>query len=89
MSACMDLHLGRGTLRQCSNLDYHTRFVDSPVLNPTVLPLCSAGNGIEVDGCKALAEALKVNTSVTSVDVRSMLLCMTGEWCSMRVLLWT
>ena len=54
-----------------------------------MFPLCSAGNGIQDDGCKALAEALKVNTSVTSVDVSSMLLYMTGEWCGMRVLLWT
>ena len=54
-----------------------------------MFPLCSAGNKIQVDGCKALAEALKVNTSVTSVGVSGMLLYMTGEWCGMRVLLWT
>ena len=33
----------------------------------------SADNGIGDDGCKALAEALKSNTSVTSVDVSCML----------------
>ena len=36
-------------------------------------PSRSAVDGIGDDGCKALAEALKSNTSVTSVDLRSML----------------
>ena len=40
---------------------------------PSVSPSRSAGNDIGVDGCKALAEALKSNTSVTSVDVSCML----------------
>ena len=40
---------------------------------PSVSPSRSAGNDIRVDGCKALAEALKSNTSVTSVDVSCML----------------
>ena len=41
---------------------------------PSVSPSRSAGNDIAVDGCKALAEALKSNTSaVTSVNVSGML----------------
>ena len=36
-------------------------------------PSRSADNGIAVDGCKALAEALKSNTSVTSLNVGCML----------------
>ena len=36
-------------------------------------PSRSAGNRIGDDGCTALAEALKSNTSVTSVDVSCML----------------
>ena len=40
---------------------------------PSVSPSRSADNDIGVDGCKALAEALKSNTSVTSVNLYCML----------------